>query len=446
MAGTEVRDAYCILSGVSSSGGPRRLFNRYQSQEDVKFIRDAAPVPSHTFSFAKKLAIRLNENRKQLPSNYELPSLYELEAIMLDFFFQNEQGNPPLPSTYFSCGSSMLVMGDYPDIEDLQFFKGNNDSPAADNPRYFEGYNSKGGFIHYEYDRELRYQYLRNSQMFNDKCACMDKRCWDYLQIWVDLPAHGPENPGLPAHIEFWQVIKNGCTSLAAHTHPDIDYGVMKFNWPKSQSFALTDFESLCLKNVPYLSESIALGLRGADLSEAVYHDFRVWIYQTPDIWPERDEHLHPVTFTSFRPSQAQNMHPIITLPNELILDICSRMSITDLLNISSTCRAYRQRVTGHELLSTIVYEMIHFGSLRWIKPCASVYGEVERANEALVTWIDAAAGKDDPLHEPSFPILAFVWTCCVKSTSMKSRRRLWGISKQFETMWITYRRGRRNN
>ncbi|KAH8831907.1 hypothetical protein DL96DRAFT_851863 [Flagelloscypha sp. PMI_526] len=389
-----------------------------------------------------KKTMRLDENRIKHAPFYELPDVDDLQLIIIDTFRHlYRHPNPPFPVTWHPWCSEVAVFG-CPEIGDHNFA---DVLPFFEKVIYCSEYSGYGGWdkmlnedgewMGHTTDTSHRDEHTQ------PKCAFMDRRCWDYLQTWVDLPPLESPNLEPRLDLEFWEVVKDGCTNKWAGVHPDIDYGVMKYNWEQFQTNAMSTFEDMCLEDVPYLTEAISLGLRDADLTLALYQDLRVWIYQTPDMWPKRSDSLGNPTFTSFGPSRSESGRSVFPLPRELVLIIFSNLSILDYLNASSTSRNARQAATHSSLFSAVVYEMIHHGSLAWLKPCFLVQGEVEKANAALATWLDDSSNIHDPLHDGNFPVLAFTRTCFVKSTSMMSRRRLWGISKQFEVKWVAHRR-----
>ncbi|KAH8831908.1 hypothetical protein DL96DRAFT_1812670 [Flagelloscypha sp. PMI_526] len=426
-------DIYCMLSGASADGGPRHLVHDWDAEEDG--VPDA---PSdYLDEFAKELAQRLDEKRIKHAPFYTIPAVDELQSILVDAFLSLlNDPSPSLPVTFQPWCSEVALFGhpEYGDYDERIVL------PVFEKVMYCSEYSGYGGWDKMMgEDGEWAGKITGTVHTGDDnkpKCAFMDRRCWGYLQTWVDLPPL--ESPNLESRLdlEFWDVVKDGCTSYVAGTHPDIDY-------EQFQTDAMTTFEEMCLEDVPYLTEAISLGLRGAELTLALYRDLQIWIYQTPDIWPQRSEGLGPPNFTSFEPSVSQNGPSFFTLPRELTLIIFSDLSILDYLNASSTSRALRQAATRSSLFSTVVNEMIRHGSLRWLKPCPLVQGEVEKANEALATWLDDPSNIGDPLRDGNFPVLAFTRTCFTRSTSMMSRRRLWGISKQFEVKWVAYRRGK---
>ncbi|KAH8831909.1 hypothetical protein DL96DRAFT_1589387 [Flagelloscypha sp. PMI_526] len=434
-------DIYCMLSGTSADGGPRHLLDEWNEEGKDDF---PDVLPKYLHEFAQKLVQRLDEKRIKHAPFHELPNVDELQSIITDTFrLLYKDPTPSYPVIFRPWCSEVAVFGcpEFGDYDTRAVL------PVFEKVAYCSEYCGYGGWEKMlDEDGEWVEMKTGTAHTDNDiepQCAFMDRRCWDYLQTWVDLPPLESPNREPRLDLEFWDVVKDGCTDCVAGIHPDIDYGVMQYNWEQFQTSAVTTFEEMCLEDVPYLTEAISLGLRGAELNLALCQDLQVWIYQTPDIWPRRSEGLNTPIFTRFEPAGPQNGPSIFALPRELVLTIFSDLSILDYLNVSSTSRAVRQVATHSSLFSAIVSDMVHHGSLRWLKPCPLVQGEIQKANEVLTTWLDDSSNVLDPLHDRKFPILAFVRTCFTRSTSMMSRRRLWGISKQFEKKWIVYRRGK---
>lgn len=91
--------------------------------------------------------------------------------------------------------------------------------------------------------------------------------------------------------------------------------------------------------------------------------------------------------------------------------------------------------------MNLIIRNLVHFGSLFWILPVTTLPGEAECAFESAWTWIDGPQGSDSPFEHAEFPFLAYLREC-FRSDSMRNRRRLWGIVKQYDRLWDDYRAG----
>ncbi|KAH8831105.1 hypothetical protein DL96DRAFT_1705552 [Flagelloscypha sp. PMI_526] len=264
----------------------------------------------------------------------------------------------------------------------------------------------------------------------NQPLAFMDSRCWHYLVSWLDLEISAP------LHEELWSVIapkKNGDFVELAGQYPTY----------LLQNYKLDNvIRDICLKGLPSLSWSLSQGLRGEALGPALLDDFQTWVFESPDLWPLWTPEIESHTFHSFAsgPSKKTRSIEFISLPLELSLDILTPLSLIDVLNLSSTCKAMRHHITRDEFLPLLLHDMILYGSLRWLKPCRLVVNEVQSANRALATWIPGGARRQDPFQDPQFPFLDFVWHCHVECYLMMNRKRLWYTAKVLEE-WIVIHR-----
>jgi F-box domain len=137
-------------------------------------------------------------------------------------------------------------------------------------------------------------------------------------------------------------------------------------------------------------------------------------------------------------------------LPVELLLVILGHLSLSSYLSVSATCKSLRSHLTAPGFIDTIIKTAIASGYLRWISPVDAMRGEVNRANEIFSQWRSVYSTKNpkepnpnsnvpNPLLLIDFPRLAFVHAC-FRSDSMKNRKRIWGIVKQYDALWIEYR------
>lgn len=159
-------------------------------------------------------------------------------------------------------------------------------------------------------------------------------------------------------------------------------------------------------------------------------------------------------------------------MPNEILLPILYDLPIYDLLSLSATCRSLRRLIVDPPFLNRVLQEAILRGSFRYVLPVHKLRDEEERAYEAIRLWLPEAVrpaeiddGRDQESDEdnvaeteenseepeqvippvkpiildPQFPALPFV-RACVSSDSMRNRRRLWRMVKQFEKLWRMYR------
>ena len=137
----------------------------------------------------------------------------------------------------------------------------------------------------------------------------------------------------------------------------------------------------------------------------------------------------------------------------ELLLVILNQTPLPSYLSLSSTCKSLRSFLTAPSFADRIMKEAIAHGQLRWISPVGAMRSEVDRANEIFSQWApvyptqnvkmpeESAFHSDlcNPLLLPHFPRLAFVHAC-FQSDSMMNRKRIWGIAKQYDGLWMDYR------
>lgn len=127
-------------------------------------------------------------------------------------------------------------------------------------------------------------------------------------------------------------------------------------------------------------------------------------------------------------------------LPRELLDQILDDLSLFDaftLLSISkSIIHFFDKRLVIHQLLRRRIAQPL--GSLHWILPVTTMEGEEGRFLKAANSWFPVV--QDDFLFDTSFPLFEFV-QANYRTSSMKNRRRLWGISQQFRELWVQYRK-----
>ncbi|KAH8826282.1 hypothetical protein DL96DRAFT_1277858 [Flagelloscypha sp. PMI_526] len=400
-------DVYDIITGFSARGGPTSFLEGAEKRDE----------------FADGLSDKILAAAQY--SN--LPCKHELKQILIDalVYVSDEAGKEKVSFPY-SSRPHYAVFGKF----------GEDDDDDTVTIRYCKMYDAYGGFDRMlDSDGEWKYGGTQLNQIGS---PFMDYRCWHYLRAWVDYP----KNPRMSFEEAFYRAFTNGVNLRAPGIAMAIDYGLMRFMWGQFQDSFLENCSApqalkfLCLETVPNLSAAISYGLRGKYLATAVFSDFQTWIFATPDLWPHKPDRATPV-FRTFETTLATTPK-ILTLPVELILKISSLLSLADILTASYASKSMHQLVTGPYILPLRFRDMITSpnGPLRWIQPCSSVEGELDRANEALCTWINTNSKDcDSPFYVPDFPFVEFVHTCLVISDSMKSRKRIWGIIKRVELL-----------
>ncbi|KAJ7291661.1 hypothetical protein C8J57DRAFT_1588143 [Mycena rebaudengoi] len=120
--------------------------------------------------------------------------------------------------------------------------------------------------------------------------------------------------------------------------------------------------------------------------------------------------------------------------PSEVLLQTLPHVPLHGLLALWTTSRGFRRRV--QPLLNEALLYQLHHGDLGWILPVPSIDGETIRAFGEAQTWIPAGTRPCQiPFDPPSFPLWHFI-SECFRSDSMRNRRRLWGIYKQYQELW----------
>ncbi|KAJ7143653.1 hypothetical protein C8R46DRAFT_1046076 [Mycena filopes] len=133
---------------------------------------------------------------------------------------------------------------------------------------------------------------------------------------------------------------------------------------------------------------AVAAGFRGKELWPALALDFGAWMCVRPDMWPTRP----PEEPTTTAPARANNTAADSVFhirPPEVLIQILPLLPLAD-------------------VRTEILWDHAHHGDLRWILPVERVAGEVARANQAIASW----------------------------SSSMRNRRRLWGVYGQLRDLW----------
>ena len=99
------------------------------------------------------------------------------------------------------------------------------------------------------------------------------------------------------------------------------------------------------------------------------------------------------MTFYDHGPGASPARNLLDRLPTDLLFYIIRHLPLTTFLFLSSTCRKLRTLLTEHRFLGRIVKELMTDVSrcLYWIRPAASLNGEVDRAEEGAKEWLTAS-------------------------------------------------------
>ncbi|KAJ7766392.1 hypothetical protein DFH07DRAFT_1013676 [Mycena maculata] len=175
---------------------------------------------------------------------------------------------------------------------------------------------------------------------------------------------------------------------------------------------------------------AIAAGARGEALWPAFALDFGAWRAMRPDLWPTEPSSLSSISTVTLEPATHSILH---TLPPEVLVQILYLVSLSDLLSLLQSSRGISGLV--YSLLDETLWDQAHYGDLRWVLPVPGVRGEVERAENAVKGWSANPVGLASAFDSREFPFASFM-SECARSGSMRNRRRLWNIYKQYKVLW----------
>ncbi|KAH8831843.1 hypothetical protein DL96DRAFT_849159 [Flagelloscypha sp. PMI_526] len=416
-------DVYCMLSGIAAGGPPGIIPS---NDEEIDFVVNI-------------LVERLvNSGRSDLPAAEELP------AILKDTMVNDGRSHRG-----HRWGDTVAVFG-----------------PAhldEDNPTYLRFCEDKGSMAWFDKTLDDNGEWIEKtifiyeSDPGDQECAFMFRKCWDYFQSWIDVLPPGVQD-GKPFAKALWDVVEPsmGKGWQSDSILPELEYGDMLETWGRYEQgfWDIYDNDDMemeerisqkldihCLVDVPNLAEAISKGLRGKLLIPALHGDLQTWMFEDPDMWPPYIQNSDVPTFRVFQiPTSVNSIKSSLSnLPLDILFEILPNLPLIDVLNTSAICKSMRNLLLRENIFPTLLRKMILYGSLRWIKPCQKVDGEVERAQKDLFSWIETEHGHDqitDALFDGKFPFVRFVHACLHKSDSMKSRKRLWGIAKQLEGKW----------
>jgi hypothetical protein len=146
--------------------------------------------------------------------------------------------------------------------------------------------------------------------------------------------------------------------------------------------------------------------------------------------WPTEPSSSSPVSTINLDGEGATIFH---TVPPEVLVQILNLVSGWDLVSLLQLSRSVSGLV--HPLLDEILWYHVHYGEFRWILPVPGVKGEVGRANDVVKGWYSNPGGLTSVFDSREFPFAEFI-SECVRSSSMRNRRRLWRIYKQYKALW----------
>jgi hypothetical protein len=132
-------------------------------------------------------------------------------------------------------------------------------------------------------------------------------------------------------------------------------------------------------------------------------------------------------------------------LPPEIRYQILGVLSIKDILAFSSTCRLvyHREKPVILSILRRRILDPR--GDLHWFLPVITVQDDIRNFFKAALRPLNCTNGSETAqmltyiIKDPEFPLLAFLGAN-YPTDSMRNRRRLWRIAKQFRKEWRRYR------
>ncbi|PVG01682.1 hypothetical protein CPB86DRAFT_823601 [Serendipita vermifera] len=181
----------------------------------------------------------------------------------------------------------------------------------------------------------------------------------------------------------------------------------------------------------PYdLGSALKSGLRGNDLIPALLSDFNVWQACPPDRWIKANPSSSSLT-SARAPFQTAIAGHWDKLPSEIVLEILSDLTLSELLSFTSVCRCFHHRFGDSDFLSLWLRSQLHrpLNSTHWFMPVATVNGEVDKfyaaCNESKSPGASATISKsaeNSVVFSAGFPLFEFFRTN-FGTDSMKNRR-----------------------
>jgi len=181
-------------------------------------------------------------------------------------------------------------------------------------------------------------------------------------------------------------------------------------------------------------------------------------VFHHPNVWPSPPKTILHTPFTRFDlTSSSTPSNKFDSLPSEISFAILQYLTPSSLIALSTTCKSLRTILTDPAIMVHIFKEMIFKTDyLTWILPVKRQGRETEISIYVARLWLGYASigpglslaelfesgflnADELPFSSPSFPYFAYV-RVCFESDSVRNRRRIWGITKQFETIWREYR------
>ncbi|KAG8775187.1 hypothetical protein FRC12_001621 [Ceratobasidium sp. 428] len=192
-----------------------------------------------------------------------------------------------------------------------------------------------------------------------------------------------------------------------------VDYGLVEKFW---------DYRPLLFGDIDVIRIATSLENLGDTPEEIAWHlrDAGYWVWMRPDRFPIDEalpSHSARWPFTMTSPPTDSSYIPLISqLPPELILHLCSEMSLSDIVALAETGKTLYNQLIGTQEARDNLAKMYMYSHARWCLP----YGETE-----LKWWNDR--NGDDTLGWD------YMRRCYTDSYSMRNRRRIWQVAESIE-------------
>ncbi|PSR76742.1 hypothetical protein PHLCEN_2v8227 [Hermanssonia centrifuga] len=458
-------DELCILCGACPEGGPHDLLHPEGIDDYARQLADEIDPYNDDLFDTIRNALKYSIPQKTLLFRAEwLPNgmgsrQYCSDVCVALGYFGKDEGTVPRDRDGIPDGRNVQVRrvtdsssGDFERVLQETVVQ-NEDVSAGDESAEEDEVSGEESFEASKLDL-----YSMCAVAHGSPNIWLHERCYHYMQSWIDwqslprfiaLPSSGEE---LSFAGELYEIANSRKQTRDSDTTllPCVDYDGIEATLEQWQ-----DRFAPARRGTKYLARALHEGLQGKDLFPALLKDFRAWMFMRPDIWPKPLEAIDTTATTVFTtlPINPISAIPLIdTLPNELLLLILRELPLPSLLALSSTCRSLRALITEPSFMDCVLKEAILRGSLKWILPVSSYKDEVQSCYESLRLWHPAVSescqSDGDLIDEsdlnallvsPQLPRIAFV-RACWESDSMMNRKRLWGLVKQFEAVWRSYR------
>ncbi|KIJ55011.1 hypothetical protein M422DRAFT_64162 [Sphaerobolus stellatus SS14] len=176
--------------------------------------------------------------------------------------------------------------------------------------------------------------------------------------------------------------------------------------------------------------KAVMAGKEGKELWPAFAEDFGAWMLVRPDIWPNSVKGRKSISAGT---PMIGSEGVFSLLPTELRLRLLFYMPLSSLMALSETCRL--MYILWDSNADQIIKQKVYSGDLHWVLPVSAVVGEAEAAKNTVASWFTPTNRLEDLFESPDFPWYPFL-LACLRSNSMRNRRRIWNISEQFRKLW----------